>query len=153
MEHGLQIFGRKVYWLELLFLIVCVDKNILYVKYMDKIRTFQSFKMSKNSLPVPLTRKWLESALKGMTMKEEDEGSRKHAPVEGREWGVLEMKGESHPWQGASYLWSREQTVSAGTGETPKGCIQDWSETDRLPKVFELTKRRLTTLWEGLRVN
>ena len=30
------------------------DKNIPYVKYMDKIRTFQSFKMSKNSLPVYL---------------------------------------------------------------------------------------------------
>ena len=48
MEHGLHIFGRKVYQLELLYLTVYVDKNIPYVKYMDKIRTFQSFKMSKN---------------------------------------------------------------------------------------------------------
>ena len=54
MEHGLHIFGRKVYQLELLYLTVYVDKNIPYVKYMDKIRTFQSFKMSKNSLPVYL---------------------------------------------------------------------------------------------------
>lgn len=37
--------------------------------------------------------------------------------------------------------------------KTPKGCIQDCSEIDRLHKVFELTKRRLTTLLEGLGVN
>ena len=37
--------------------------------------------------------------------------------------------------------------------KTPKGCIQDCSEIDRLPEVFELIKRRLTTLLEGLRVN
>lgn len=83
----------------------------------------------------------------------EDKGSRKHVPAKGRVRSPGDEGRESSLAERQLFSGVGSKQSQLAQEKTPKGCIQDCSEIDRLPKVFELTKRRLTTLLEGLGVN
>lgn len=126
---------------------------------MDKIRTFQSFKNPPKFTSIYLLiRKPLEyifhrnQGVNHKRRKTKDLGSR-CCSVGERAGSSREEEKETSlaRCQLLSSLESRQSRLKQG--KTPEDYRQDWSEIDRLPKVFELLWRRLTALLESLRMN